>query len=424
MAGRLAMPPYQFVDAEQYIEAHASVDLDSRTDDLIQKKHELQSENHRLSQVYLSLERRNKEILDELQLEKAEREQMLEDRRALFHQTKKDCQDEIQRVQVALQNDFQAAESVLIGHKKERNHLRFNLEEKKEVEEMRVAMLAQRDRLTQELKDTTKELRAKYAEFDRAQLAEREHQREADEIKLKQMIAEAKAQIDREKIDTLREAEAASKDLAVQVTKSQKVVVALRDQYNKLLDEANELEMQLMESKLVTQLVKPDSNQEVIERLIEERNRLDEEKLRIRTKPESENRRLATQHGNLMKKKQNELSGFMKLNSLKHEEIEQLRGLAINVVEQRNALILFMNETMAMLRHEIAASYDQKGKPFRTSELILCHLTKGDDEILGRQFAANESSSGMTATDQLKLLEVLYARFSGVRQPRKMEEVI
>jgi hypothetical protein len=424
MASRLVMPPYQFVDAEQYIDEHASVDLDLRTVDLMQRKDELQVENDRLSQVYLSLERRNKEILDELQLQKAEGEQMLEDRRALFHQTKKDCQDEIQRVQVELQKDFHAAESVLVAHKKERNHLRFNLEEKKEVEETRVAMLAQRDRLTQELKDTAKDLRAKYAEFDRAQLAEREHQREADEIKLRQMIAEAKAQIDREKIDTLREAEAASKELAVRVTKSQKVVVALRDQYNKLLEEANELEMQLMESKLVTQLVRPDSNQDVIEHLLEERNRLEEEKLRTRTKPESENRRLATQHANVMKKKQNELSGFMKLNSLKHEEMEQLRALALNVVEQRNALVLFMNETMAMLRHDIAASYDQKDKPFRTSELILCHLAKGDEEVLGRQFAPDESSSGMTASDQLKLLEVLYARFSGVKQPRKMEEVI
>jgi hypothetical protein len=421
---KLVMPPYQFVDAQQYIADHSSVDLDIHIAELVAEKEARQRENHRLAQLHLSLERRNKETLDELQLQKAEREQMLEDRRALFLQTKQDSQDEIHRVQAELHQDFQSAESVLVSHKKERNHLRFNLEEKKEVEEMRVAMLAQRDRLTQELKDTTKELRTKYAEFDRAQLAERERQREADAIKLKQMIAEAKARIDREKIDTLREAEAASKELAIRVTKSQKVVVALRNQYNKLLEEANELEMQLMESKLVTQLVKPDSNQEVIERLAEERTRLEEETLRTRTKPESENRRLATQHANVMKKKQNELSGFMKLNSIKHEEMEQLRALALNVVEQRNALILFMNETMTLLRHDIAASYDQKGKPFRTSELILCHLAKGDEEILGRQFAASEASGGMTAADQLRLLEVLYARFSGVRQPRKMEEAI
>jgi hypothetical protein len=94
-----------------------------------------------------------------------------------------------------VQKDLHAAESILVGHMKQRNHLHFNLEEKKEVEETRVAMLAQ-------------ELRAKYAEFDRAQLAERERQQEADEIKLRQMIAEAKAQT-----DTLREAKSASRDL-------------------------------------------------------------------------------------------------------------------------------------------------------------------------------------------------------------------
>jgi hypothetical protein len=51
--------------------------------DLVQRKGELQAENHRLSQVYLSLERRRNAILDEVHLQKTEREQMLEERRAL-----------------------------------------------------------------------------------------------------------------------------------------------------------------------------------------------------------------------------------------------------------------------------------------------------------------------------------------------------
>jgi hypothetical protein len=231
-------------------------------------------------------------------------------------------------------------------------------------------------------------------------------------------------QIEKEKIQTLKEAESQSKVLVVELTRCQKVVVALRDEHNKLLEEANELEMELMESKLVTQLTKPEARQEMIAKLQEEKARLEEEKMRTRTKPESENRRKATLHSNAMKKKKNELGGFMKLNSLKHEEMEQLRALAMNVIEQRNALILFINETMAVLRHEIAASYDQKGQPFRTSELILCHLNEGDDQILGRQFQASETSGKLSASDQLKLLEVLYARFSGVQQPRKIDEVV
>jgi hypothetical protein len=50
----------------------------------------------------------------------------------------------------------------------------------------------------------------------------------------------------------MEEAESQSKVLAVKITKSQKIVVTLRNEYNKLLDEVNEVEMQLMESKLVT----------------------------------------------------------------------------------------------------------------------------------------------------------------------------
>jgi hypothetical protein len=424
MSGQPAMPPFQFVDEDKYIEEHSSADLDRRVIELTAEKDALQAENHRLSQTYLSLERRNAAIIEELQLQKAENDKRLEDHIERYHQAQKECQDEIARVQLEVQQDYQKAEAILITHKKERNHLRFCLQEKKEVEETRIAMLAHRDALVQELKDVTKECKKKSGDFEREQFVERNRQREAQEIKLRQMIAEAKVQIDKEKIDALKEAETQSKVLAAELTRAQKVVVGLRDQHNRLLEESNELEMELMESKLVTQLTKPEARQELITKLQEEKARLEEEKMWTRTKPESENRRKATLHSNAMKKKKNELGGFMKLNSLKHEEMEQLRALAMTVIEQRNALILFMNETMAVLRREIAASYDQKGQPFRTSELILCHLNEGDDEVFGRQFRAGEASGKMSASDQLKLLEVLYARFSGVKQPRRIDEVV
>jgi hypothetical protein len=421
---KLVMPPYQFVDAQQYIEEHSSVDFDIRVAELMAEKEAHERENHRLAQLHLSMERRNNGIVEELQRQKSEREKEFEERIALMHKTEKECQAEIHRTQRELYKSFQEVEAVLVTHKKDRNHLKFCLEEKKEVEALRISMLAQRDKLTQELWDTIRELRMKADQFERERIEERARQREAQQIKLKQDVAEAKAAIDKEKIDTLKSAESDSKPLAVQVTKFQKEVVVLRDRYNRLLEEANELEMQLMESKLVTQLTKPDSNQDAIGRLQDERDRLEEDKIRARTKPEANNRRKATVHDNSMKKKKNELSGFRKLNAIKRAEMDKLRGLAQNIIEQRNALTLFMNETMASLRHEIAASYDQRGRPFRTSELILCHLNEGDDEVLGRQFAPNEQSGRMTASDQLKLVEVLYSRFSGVPPPRKSDEVV
>lgn len=420
---KVAPPPPKFVDAQAYIAEHTVPALDKELEKMRQEKARLKEENHRLTQVLLSLERRNNGMFEQLQREKEERQQRLEEHIELFHKTEKECQEEIRLAQIEVKKDFQKAEQVLIAHKKDRNHLKFNLEEKREVEETRVAMLAKRDALTQELKDVTKELRAKYDLFEREQFAQRNAQREAAEAKLKEMIAEAKAQIDKEKLDTLREAEREWRVLAEQVTKSQKVVTGLRDEHDKLVQEGGDLEMKLMEAKLVSQLAKPDAGIDTMAKLQEEKQRLEEEKIRARTKPEAENRRRLTQHVNAMKKKRNELSGFMKLNSLKHEEMEQLRALAMNVIEQRNALMTFMNETISALRHEIAAQYDQRGQPFRTSELILCHLSEGDD-VLGRQFSPSDMGTNMTASDQLKLLEVLYSRFSGIPQPRQVEEVL
>ena len=424
MNEKVALPPPKYVDAQAYIAEQTVPELDKQVEEMRKKKALLKEENHRLTQILLSMERRNQGMLEQLEREKVQRQQSLEEHIDLFHKTEKECQEEIQRAQVEIRKDYQQAEQIVIGHKKERNHLKFNLEEKREVDETRIAMLEKRDQLTQELKDVTKELRAKYDLFEREQFAQRNAQREAAEAKLKEMISEAKAQIDKEKLDTLRESEREWKVLAEQVTQFQKVVTGLRDEHEKLVEEANELEMKLMEAKLVSQLAKPDSGYETIGKLQEEKEKLEEEKIRARTKPEAENRRRMTQHINAMKKKRNELSGFMKLNSLKHEEMEQLRALAMNVIEQRNALMTFMNETISALRHEIASTYDQRGQPFRTSELILCHLNEGDDDVLGRQFSPSDMGTNMTASDQLKLLEVLYSRFSGIPQPRKIEEVI
>jgi hypothetical protein len=242
------------------------------------------------------------------------------------------------------------------------------------VDETRVAILAEHEKLTQELKDVITKCCQKLDAFDREQSTERNRQNEQQEIQLKQLIAEAKAEVDKEKIDTLKEAESQSKVLAVKVTKCQKIVLGLRNEYNEHLDEANELEMQLIEAKLVTQLTKPEGNQETIAKLEEQKRQIKKQQIRNRTKPESENRRKATVHSNAMKKKQNELSEFVKLNALKCEEMKQLRALALNVIEQRNILILFLNEIMPVLRHEISVWYDQKGQPLRTSELVLFHL--------------------------------------------------
>jgi hypothetical protein len=198
MAKSLQMPPFRFMDAAAYIEEHSSVQFDQRTLELRTAKDQIQAENHRLSQIYLSLERRNNTMIEELQMQQAEQQKRLEEHVALFHKTQKDCQDEITRVQIEVRQDFQRTESVLIAHKKERNHLRFNLQEKKEVDETRIAMLAQRDRLTQELKDVTKECRQKSEQFEREQYAERDRQQQLQGIKLKQEIAEAKGMTEKE----------------------------------------------------------------------------------------------------------------------------------------------------------------------------------------------------------------------------------
>ena len=85
---------------------------------------------------------------------------------------------------------------------------------------------------------------------------------------------------------------------------------------------------------------------------------------------------------------------------------------------------MFLNETISILRKRIASSIDQTGAPFRTSELILCHLTDIDEDVLGKTFANNGMDQAQTESDALKWFELLYSRFTGVVQPRKIEEEV
>ena len=142
-------------------------------------------------------------------------------------------------------------------------------------------MLQQRKALTQELKETTMRLNSELKQFEREHIILRNRKDQELQEELLNLKAKAKADIDKEKMDTLREAEAQSKIISQQVTKFQKVVVTLRDKYNKLLEEANELEMQMMEAKLVTQLTQPEVNQNQIAKLQEEKDKIETHNLLI-----------------------------------------------------------------------------------------------------------------------------------------------
>lgn len=262
-----AAPVIPYIDGEKFIEEHTIPPLDEEIQKLTEKKLLLKEENHNISQVYLSLQRRNNTILEQLKVESAEKEKTLEEHKLLFEKTKVECQIEIQKLQIEIKADFEAHEKQLIEKKKERNHLQFNLNEKKEIDETRVAMLQQRVALTQELKETTIRLNAELKAFERESYAFRNKKSQELNEELQEQKAKAKADIDKEKMDTLREAEAQSKVISLEVTKFQKEVVTLRDRYNKLLEEANDLEMQMMEAKLVTQLTQPESNQAAIAKL-------------------------------------------------------------------------------------------------------------------------------------------------------------
>jgi hypothetical protein len=113
-----------------------------------------------------------------------------------------------------------------------------------------------------------------------------------------------------------------------------------------LLKEVNDLEMSLMIEKLLTQLTHPDENRSRLEALQPERNKTEEQRLKARTAPETEMRRIINHHQNIMTKKRNELNWFKKLNENKQHELEQLRSLGTTVVEQRNTMINFTDESI------------------------------------------------------------------------------
>ena len=408
-------------DREEQIRQNMEPQLDKQIEELLAQKNQLKEETAQLQATISDLTKRNENIVNQMIIESAEFSKRVEEQGVNFENTKKECEKDIEKIQEEINVDFQAARKVLIDNRKKCNHLVFNLNEKKEVDENRKQLLAQREKLKQEYDTISKELDLKREQ----NLAEIYNKRDIFKSKAKEendaAIEKAKEEITQEKNDTLRVAQAESKTLSKLVVKAQKAVVQLRDQYNKLLEEANNLEMQLMEAKLVTQLTTPEKNQQTIQNLIAEKDKLEDERIKARTKPEADGRRQLTQHLNLMKKKSNELNGFIKLNQLKLAEMQQLRALAMNVIEQRNTLMTFMNETITKIRKEIASAVNQKGLNFRTSELILCHLAD-DESQYGSMF--NDNVNVQELSEQLRFFEVLYSRFTGISQPRKIDETL
>ena len=410
------------VDREEQIRQNLEPQLDKQIEELLAQKNALKEETARLQDTISDLTKRNENIVHQMIIESAEFSERVKEQGINFENTKKECEIEIQKIQGEIEIDFQAARKILIENRKKCNHLVFNLNEKKEVDENRKQLLAQREKLKQEYDTISKELDLKREQ----NLAEIYNKRDIFKSKASQendaAIEKAKEEITQEKNETLRVAQAESKTLSKLVVKAQKAVVELRDQYNKLLEESNNLEMQLMEAKLVTQLTTPEKNQQTIQNLIAEKDKLEDERIKARTKPEADGRRQLTQHLNLMKKKSNELNGFIKLNQLKLAEMQQLRALAMNVIEQRNTLMAFMNETITKIRKEIASAVNQKGLNFRTSELILCHLADNESQY-GSMFQ-NDNVNVQELSEQLRFFEVLYSRFTGIAQPRKIDETM
>jgi len=411
------------MDYEKFVEQQTTPELDMKLKQLKEEKSRLREETSRLNDKFLSLKRRNDTILEQLKKESAELDMRVEEQEHIFESTKKQCEFAVESLISELKQDFSLTNKILIENKKKYHHLVFNLNEKKEIDETRRAMLAQEKALNAEYQRIENELNEKKSKIQTENLIERDAIKDRAEKSLAQQIEVASAQIKKERDDTLRKAESESRVLAVNVSKAQKAVVHLREKYNSLLELSNELEMQLMEAKLVTQLISPEKSKQAIQGLLEEKDRLEDERIKSRTMPDAENRRKLTQHLNMMKKKQNEINGFMTLNQMKEKEMNHLRAIAANCIEQRNSLMTFMNETITLLRKQIASSVNQKGLNFRTSELVLCHVADDDKKVLGRMFqGADESSQGLQ--EQLRYFEVFYSRFTGMTQPRKVEDVI
>ena len=408
------------MDKEESIRANLEPQLDEEMKALLAQKNALKAQTASLQETLLSLQQRNQEIVTQMEKESASFTMRVQEQGEHFECTKKECEKMVEKAKGEIQEDFVKFRKVLIENKKKCNHLVFNLNEKKEVDENRKHLLAQKEKLKQEYEIISREMDQKREQNFTEIYNKRDAFKNAAKIKIDAEIEKAKREIDRESQQTLNEAKEQCKELDLQVHVAQKEVVKLRDRYTKLLEESNNLEMELMEAKLVTQLTTPEKNQQIIQSLIVEKDKLEDERIKSRTKPEADGRRSLTQHLNMMKKKANELKGFIKLNQLKLNEMQQLRALATNVIEQRNTLMAFMNDTIALLRKEIASYVNQKGLNFRTSELILCHLA--DDEAQYQRMFPDDDGTVQELSEQLKFFEVLYSRFTGIAQPRKIEE--
>ena len=409
------------MDYEQFISNLTLPELDLKIKQLNDEKFKLKNETSELNSYYLTLERRNQNILEQLKKESEELDNRVKEEENQFKLTKKQCENDLEQLNSQIKLDFSITNKILIENKKKYHHLIFNLNEKKEVEELRKSMLAQEKTLNTEHKRIEIEMNSKKDKIHIEHLNKRQKLKDDQEESLKDAKKKAEYLIEQEKTETLKKAQEISKELTIKVSKTQENVDKLRTIYNNLLEETNELEMQLMEAKLVKQLVVPEKNKQTIQSLIEEKDRLEDERMKARTKPEAENRRKLTQHLNSMKKKQNEINGFISLNNMKLKELNQLRALASTFIEQRNTLMTFFNETITLLRKLIASNINQKGLNFRTSELVLCHIADEDNKALGRMFQG-ENTIPENYIEQLKFFEVLYSKFTGIVQPRKIED--
>ena len=397
-------------------------ELDKEIEQLREEKKKKVEYGNELAQTLLTISRRNESIEEELQIKLKELQGTLVETEKLYEKTKEECDEDLRIKQQEILADFKETEKILIEHRKNFNYLTFSLNEKREVDETRKQLIAKQERLTKQLHDVKRDLKRTHDSFEREQYTFRQQKKDESHAQLAQAIKDAKEMIKKEQYITLQQAERDSDDLSKQVFRSQKVVASLRDQYNHLLEEANELEMQMTESKLVTQLTTPEADNAKIAKLKEEHARLEDAKLKQKAIPEVESRRKLTQHLNMMKRKRNELSGFMKLNALKHEEMEQLRALAMTVIEQRQTLMAFFNETLSELRKEVANIINTTNQMSgnskrRVNSLAVSHSTKEDEEMLGPSF-----SSGGEAASELKnylqYFELLYSRFTGAPMPK------
>jgi hypothetical protein len=97
--------------------------------------------------------------------------------------------------------------------------------------------------------------------------------------------------------------------------------------------------------------------------------------------------------------------------------------LASSVIEQRNSMVSFLNDTISFLQKEIAGLYNQKGLSFRTSPLILCHIDYQSNPGVASLIQDPNNIIG-SLTEQLKYFEFLQSSFTGIPQPQKVDDVL